>query len=195
MKYLFIASLLLIAGKEPNWKLEKEADGIKVFLAKAEDQKLKQFKVEAFVEAEPKVIAASVVDIENNYKWFSNVQKAQIIKRINTNEFLFSQVIEVPFPFDNRQVVEYCKTTYLANGVVRIDLKEQNDALPLDDRYVRMALSRGYWILTPKNGGTAVEYSFLADPSGNIPAWLANQFIVDSPFETIKGLRAYLAKE
>lgn len=195
MKYIFIASILLMVVKEPNWKLEKEADGIKVYLANAENKKLKQFKVECFIAAEPKVVAATVSDIQNNYKWFTNVQQAKIIKRINYNEFLFSQVIEVPFPFDHRQVVEHCKTTYLANGTIRIDLKEQNDALPLDDRYVRMAISRGYWMLTPENGGTAVEYSFLADPSGNIPAWLANQFIVDSPFKTIKGLRAYLAKD
>lgn len=195
MKYLLIASLALLVAKEPNWKLEKENDGIKVFLANAEDQKLKQFKVEAFVNAKPELVAAAVVDIDNNYTWFSNVQKAQLIKRISKVEFIFSQVIEVPFPFDNRQVVEHCKTTYLANGVIRIDLKEKNDALPTDDRYVRMALSRGYWILTPLNEGTSVEYSFLADPSGNIPAWLANQFIVDSPFKTIKGLRAYLAKK
>ena len=184
-----------MAGSEPAWKLEKEADGIKVYLAKAKDQKLKQFKVEAFVNAKPELVAAAVIDIDNNYTWFSNVEKAQLIKRITKDEFVFSQVIEVPFPFDNRQVVEHCKTTYLANGVIRIDLKEKNDALPLDDRYVRMALSRGYWVLTPQNQGTLVEYSFLADPSGNIPAWLANQFIVDSPFKTIKGLRAYLAKK
>ena len=195
MKYLLIASILLMAGSEPAWKLEKEADGIKVYLAKAKDQKLKQFKVEAFVNAKPELVAAAVIDIDNNYTWFSNVEKAQLIKRITKDEFVFSQVIEVPFPFDNRQVVEHCKTSYLANGVIRIDLKEKNDALPLDDRYVRMALSRGYWVLTPQNQGTLVEYSFLADPSGNIPAWLANQFIVDSPFKTIKGLRAYLAKK
>ena len=195
MKYLLIASILLMAGSEPAWKLEKEADGIKVYLAKAKDQKLKQFKVEAFVNAKPELVAAAVIDIDNNYTWFSNVEKAQLIKRITKDEFVFSQVIEVPFPFDNRQVVEHCKTSYLANGVIRIDLKEKNHALPLDDRYVRMALSRGYWVLTPQNQGTLVEYSFLADPSGNIPAWLANQFIVDSPFKTIKGLRAYLAKK
>jgi hypothetical protein len=55
-----------------------------------------------------------------------------------------------------------------------------------------MAISRGYWMLSPSEGGTEIEYSFLADPGGNIPAWLANQFIVSNPFKTIKGLRNHL---
>ena len=190
---IFGALLLLSANTSPSWNLEKEADGIKVYLAKTENISFKQFKAEAFVAAKPIEIAKAVTDLDNNYKWFENVQKAEVIKKINNNELLFKQVIEVPFPFKNRQVVQYCKTTKLADGTVRIDLNEQNDAAPLDDEYVRMPLSRGYWLLKPQNGGTFVEYSFLADPSGNIPAWLANQFIVESPFKTIAALRKYLA--
>lgn len=195
MKYLLIASLALVVAAEPNWKLEKEGDNIKVYLADAENVSIKQFKVEASIAATPKEVADAVTDIENNYKWFLNVQKAKMIKKLSADEYVFSQVVEVPFPFDNRQVVQHCKTTYLAKGVIRIDLKEKNDAAALDDRYVRMKIARGYWILTPTATGTAIEYSFLADPSGGIPAWLANQFIVDNPFKTIKGLRAYLAKK
>jgi hypothetical protein len=195
MKFILIASMMLFAGQSPDWKLAKEGDGIRVYLAKAENVDFKQFKVEATIAATPQEIANAVNDLNTNYKWFLNVEQAQLIKRINKDEFVFSQVIQVPFPFDNRQVVQHCKTTYLAGGVIRIDLKEKNDAAPINDDYVRMKVSRGYWILTPTATGTLVEYSFLADPSGSIPAWLTNQFIVDSPFKTIKGLRAYLAKK
>ncbi len=197
MKKISIAALciiLLAAASAPKWNLEKEKDGIKVYLAKTENLAIKQFKAEAFVAASPQQIADAVVDLENNYKWFINVQRAQLIKRISASEFVFSQIVEVPFPYKNRQVVQTCKTTKLANGVVRLDLKEKNDALPVNDEFVRMQTCKGYWILTPVKGGTQIEYSFVADPSGNIPAWLANQFIVDNPFETIKGLRAYLSK-
>jgi hypothetical protein len=82
----------------------------------------------------------------------------------------------------------------LAGGVVRIDLKEKNDAAPAEEGLVRMPMVRGYWILTPAKGGTNIEYSFVADPGGAIPAWLANQFIVDGPFKTVSALRKYLAQ-
>jgi hypothetical protein len=184
-------SLMLISG-EPDWKLEKDSDGIKVYLAKAENSSIKQFKVEAFIEATPKEIVDAVVDVENNHKWFVSVEKGKLVERISPNEFIFSQVIEVPFPFQDRQVVQNTKVTNLENGVLRIDLNSVSDALEVDNDYVRMTLATGYWVLTPTSEGTDLEYSFLADPAGNIPAWLANQFIVDNPLKTIKGLREYI---
>lgn len=190
---LALLSLLFVGG-EPDWKLVKDSDGIKVYLAEAENSSIKQFKVEAFVEATPMEIVDAVVDIENNYKWFVDVEQGKLVEQISPNEFIFSQVIEVPFPFKDRQVVQNSKVTSLANGAFRIDLKSASDALVIDDDYVRMTLATGYWLLTPTPEGTDLEYSFLADPAGNIPAWLANQFIVDNPLKTIKGLREYLTK-
>ena len=140
----------------------------------------------------PKEIVDAVVDIENNHKWFVSVEKGKLVERISPNEFIFSQVIEVPFPFQDRQVVQNTKVTNLENGVLRIDLNSVSDALEVDNDYVRMTLATGYWVLTPTSEGTDLEYSFLADPAGNIPAWLANQFIVDNPLKTIKGLREYI---
>lgn len=175
-----------------NWQLEKEGDGIKVYLANAENTSFKQFKVEAYIDASPLEIANAVTDLDHNYKWFSNVQKAERIAQINDFEFVFKQVIEMPFPFKNRETVQHCTVALQANGVVRIALSNDNSASPPDDRYVRMPLAKGYWIISPKGSGSTIEYSFISDPGGNIPAWLANEFIVDTPFKTIKGLRQYL---
>jgi hypothetical protein len=179
---------------QPNWELKKEKDGIKVYLANSEDSRIKQFKVETFVPAQPRIIADAIVDLDNNYKWFVNVEKAELLKQLGPNEFIFRQVIQVPFPFKDREVVEYCSVKELPNGVVHIDLKEDSTFIPETEDYVRMLISKGYWTLTPTENGTEIEYSLLADPGGNIPAWLANQFIVNNPFKTIKGLREYLGK-
>lgn len=182
------------AFSQSEWELKKDKDGIKVYLASSEDTKIKKFKVKTFVQSTPRVIADAVVDIENNYKWFVNVEKAELLEQINKDVFIFKQVINVPFPFQNREVVAMSSLNYLPNGVIRIDLEEKASYIPENDDYVRMPISRGYWILTPSEGGTNVEYSFLADPAGDIPVWLANQFIVSSPLKTIKGLREYLKK-
>ncbi|MBT8274768.1 MAG: hypothetical protein KJO39_01355 [Bacteroidia bacterium] len=192
MKLVLITLIVINSFLQSNWELKKEKDGIKVYLTKSDDSKIKTFKVETFVKAKPREIADAVVDLENNYKWFVNVEKAELLEQLGTDEFVFKQVIQVPFPFKDREVIEYCVVKELPNGVVRIDLKEDSTFIPVSDDYVRMPISRGYWILTPSGDGTDIEYSFLADPGGNIPAWLANQFIVSNPFKTIKGLREYL---
>jgi len=192
MKFALVVLFSIAITTQPFWELKKEKDGIKVYLANSEDTKVKQFKVETYVEASPREIADAVVDLDNNYKWFLNVGKAELIEQLGKDEFIFKQVIKVPFPFKDREVVEYCVVKELPDGVIRIDLKEDNTFIPETEDYFRMPISRGYWILTPAGSGTAIEYSFLADPGGNIPAWLANQFIVSNPLKTIKGLREYL---
>ena len=190
---LTIASIVLLGiGLEPKWQLEKEKDGIKVYTANSDSTSFKQFKVEAEIEGTPKEIADAVIDLENNFKWFFGVKKGEMLEEKNKYEFTFKQVIEVPFPFQDREVVQHCTVKFLTNGDVRIDLIHRNSAAPVNEDYVRMPYSKGYWILKPAGNKTKIEYSFLADPGGNIPAWLANQFIVESPFKTIKGLREYL---
>jgi hypothetical protein len=189
---LTLLAVLSVLQTEPKWELKKEGDGIKVFVADAESSNFKQFKVEAEVAATPREIVDAVTDLENNYKWFYGVEKGEVIESYTKYNYLFKQVVAVPFPFQDRQVVQLCTVTELDEGVIRIDLKHNNKAIPADDDYVRMPFAVGYWILTPKGDKTEIEYSFLADPGGNIPAWLANQFIVDNPFKTIKALREFL---
>ncbi len=191
---LLIAVFAALGAGQPTWELAKEKDGIKVYLADAENTSIKQFKVLAFIAASPKAIADAVSDIDNNYKWFENVEKASLVSRASANDFIYKQVVNVPFPMQDREVVQRVVRTQLAGGVIRIDLKEKNDATPKNNDYVRMPMVRGYWLLKPEKGGTQVEYSFLADPGGAIPGWLANQFIVEGPFKTIAALRKYLVK-
>lgn len=194
MNLAIVALLAFNIFVQPGWELKKEKDGIKVYLADSDQSKIKKFKVNAFVNATPNEIAKAVIDLENNYKWFVDVEQATLLKQVEENEFIFKQVIKVPFPFSDREVVERCVFQYLPNERIRIDISSANSFIPENDEYVRMPIATGYWILSPSGNGTQVEYSFLADPGGDIPAWLANQFIVNNPIKTIKGLREYLQK-
>lgn len=194
IKSIFFAIVFFWASPalEPKWKLALNKDGIKVYLADTEDSKLKQFKATVFINASPAAISAAVCDLENNYKWFDSVEKAKLISRNNANDFEYTQVINVPFPLDNRLMVTRCQVKKLANGVIRLEVNETDTEVANADKYVRMPLMRGYWHLTPENGGTQITYSFIADPGGSVPTWLVNQFIADGPYKTLSGLRKYL---
>lgn len=188
----FLTIWLSVMANAQDWKLAREKNGIAVFLADAEGTKIKQFKANAFVDASPKSIADAILDLDNNYKWLQNVEKAELVSRVSPTNFIYRQVVNVPYPFDDRLIVLQCTQNSQPGGKIRIDLKDKNDALPLDNLYVRMPFVRGYWLLTPKNTGTDVEYCFVADPGGSIPAWLINQFIVDGPINTLTALRENL---
>lgn len=52
-----------------------------------------------------------------------------------------------------------------------------------------MAKVEGFWKLVPKGDTTEVTYQVHTEPGGSVPAMVANKFVVDSPFNTLKQLR------
>ncbi|MNO08734.1 hypothetical protein D3C81_2315520 [compost metagenome] len=48
----------------------------------------------------------------------------------------------------------------------------------------------GLWKLVPKGAGEVeVTYQVHTEPGGSVPSWLANSFVVDAPFNTLKAMR------
>jgi hypothetical protein len=68
-------------------------------------------------------------------------------------------------------------------------LNEEAEYLPLQQGFVRVSRVKGFWQLKPYEGGVEVVYQVHSDPGGSVPAWLANSFVVDAPFNTLINLR------
>jgi len=67
--------------------------------------------------------------------------------------------------------------------------------LPEEKGYVRVAQVDGFWTLVHKaDGMTEVTYQVHTEPGGSVPSWLANKFVVDAPFNTLKALKEHAEK-
>lgn len=63
--------------------------------------------------------------------------------------------------------------------------------LPEVDGYVRVSRIDGFWEFAPKEGGEVeVTYQVHTEPGGNVPSWLANKFVVEAPYNTLRQLRS-----
>jgi len=81
-------------------------------------------------------------------------------------------------------------TAKAADGSVTRTLLEVPTYQPEVKGYVRVAQVDGYWKLVPKGANeTEVTYQVHTEPGGSVPSWLANKFVVDAPFNTLKALR------
>ncbi len=66
---------------------------------------------------------------------------------------------------------------------------------PEEKGYVRVAQVEGFWKLVPKGANeTEVTYQVHTKPGGSVPSWLANKFVVDAPFNTLKALKEHAEK-
>ena len=61
---------------------------------------------------------------------------------------------------------------------------------------IRVRQLKGLWTLVPKGEHlTEVTYELQADPAGDIPSWLANQFVLDAPTISLRTLRAVAERQ
>ena len=194
----FLTTICIVClgfAHQTKWELKKDADGIQVYTGASQESKFKRFKAITNIKAVPQDVAKIITDVEHNSTWVQNVKPGKIVKRFSENEFLFTQEIEMPFPFTNRFMIQRCVTTTFPDGSVRVDMTDENDAFKYDGDLVVIPISKGYWLLKPNGNTSDLEYSFLVDPGGNIPAWVVNSFLVDNPFNSTKNLKTLLAKK
>jgi hypothetical protein len=101
--------------------------------------------------------------------------------------------IGVPFPFENRDVVQKMKFIQSENSL-EVQITNHPDMVPLEKKLVRMDEARGSWTVTAVDEhNISVKFQYYADPSGDIPAWMVNAFIVKSPNKTLKNLRELMS--
>lgn len=175
-----------------HWKLAKEQNGIKIFTRKVEDYKLKQFKAVTTLEANPKQLVNVIIGVDRYTEWMSNLERSYMVNIVNENEFYIYAESDVPWPFSNRDIVT--KSTIRWDGnIAYLDMTAVSDHVPKNKGIVRMPRSDGQWEFKPvKDDLSEITYTYLGDSGGSIPAWIANMFLVDGPYKTLVGLKAYL---
>jgi hypothetical protein len=79
--------------------------------------------------------------------------------------------------------------------VVTVDGPAVAGFVPVKEDIVRIATSKGEWVITPiAKGKIKVLYTLLVDPGGNIPAWLINMLAAQGPMDSFQGLKQQLKK-
>jgi hypothetical protein len=58
----------------------------------------------------------------------------------------------------------------------------------------RISRGQGFWeVVETSDGKLEITFQMQVDPGGSIPSWLANMFVVDTPFNTLNELKRLLA--
>jgi hypothetical protein len=78
-------------------------------------------------------------------------------------------------------------------GVRLIQARSIPEAMPEDEDLVRIVNYWQKWIIQPEGDGKLLLIvEGYADPAGDVPAWLANMVITDTPLNMLKAIRENL---
>lgn len=188
MKVLVVMMLLAYSS---SWTLEIQEQGIRVFTKKIEGEPIKATRAIAEFDASPERILGILSDPAQSMQWMDRVAVSKMVRRINETSFIVYNLIELPWPMDDRDLV------------VKVDVQREGEKIimsmvnapseyPQQEDVIRMPKYTGKWILEPIAGDRSLVTSeSFSTVGGSIPTWLLSG-AVESAKETMVNLREYL---
>ncbi|MCU1716902.1 START domain-containing protein [Pseudomonas sp. 5P_3.1_Bac2] len=186
-------SAALAQAAEPAWRLVKDEDGIKVYLQDVAGSKYQAYRGVVQIKAPVEKLRAMQEDVGAACSWIYSCKQQKLLKREGTQSWIYAR-FDAPWPVQSRDAVFHVTTEQGADGQVERKLEGQASYLPAEKGFVRVEQAQGFWRITPQAGVTEVVYQMHTEPGGSVPGWLANSFVVDSPFKTLQALRKLAEK-
>lgn len=174
-----------------DWSLKKDEDGIRIYVRNMEGSKFRSFRGVTDMPTTLHALMAVHKDGSMAKQWLKDCEKAEFITDFDPQGYSMYFRTKAPWPVKDRDyALRYTLSQDPATRTLVLQFTGDADLVPEQKDCVRMTKIDGIWRMTPMGAGLVhVEYEVHADPNGDLPAWLANQFVIDQPFHTLKKLR------
>ena len=193
---VFFSALSTNSFCQYQWKLQKDKDGIQIYLSDVSNSKFKAVKVECTFSGTYIKLFSLLTNVARNSEWVYNSKTNYILKQTNPLDFYYYTETHFPWPLSNRDVVihDRIRTDSMPKFFTVAGTGEPN-FIPEKPGKVRLQHYSSYWKVTmPTQQSVHIYYILEADPGGDIPPWLSNDFVDKGPFETFKKLGEMLGK-
>jgi hypothetical protein len=190
MAALCVLPWLAVPALAEDWELARKEGGIEVYLSKVPGSDYKAYKGVATINASLAKVRALQEDVSGACAWIHECKAQKLLKHEGSQSWTYTQ-FNTPWPVTPRDSILEVTTTEGADGSVTRKLKGVPTYLPEEKGFVRVTEVEGFWTLQSKGANvTLVTYQVHTEPGGSVPSLVANKFVVDAPYNTLKGLKA-----
>jgi hypothetical protein len=104
---------------------------------------------------------------------------------------------DAPWPVRDRDaIISLTFTQDPDNRELIVIVKARPDYLEKEDGYVRIRKTRGNWSVKVMGDDLLdITLQMHTEPGGSIPSWLANNAIIEGPFDDFRNIRRLLSEE
>lgn len=183
-----LSAMLVPLAHAEDWKVAKDEEGIKISLSEVAGSDYKAYRGVTLIKAPLAKVKALQEDVAGACAWIHECKSQKLLKAEGDQVWTYTQ-FNTPWPVTARDSILHVTTTQDADGSVTRKLEGAPKYLPEEKGFVRVAKVEGFWKLQPKDGGTEVTYQVHTEPGGSVPSMVANKFVVDAPFNTLKALK------
>ena len=184
-----LSVLMVGAAHAEDWKVAKNEDGIKVSLSEVPGSQYKAYQGVTTIKAPMAKVLGLQEDAAGACAWIHECKSQKLLKHEGDQSWTYTQ-FNTPWPVTPRDSVLQVTSVKGSDGSLTRNLIGVPTYIPEEKGFVRVAQVEGFWKMVPKgDNSTEVTYQVHTEPGGSVPSWLANKFVVDAPFNTLKALK------
>ena len=191
---------LLLAHESRDKMLALDKEGIKVYFYGHDNVEFGTFKAVAHIDSTLDSVLAVMFDHHACQDWIYACKHSRLLKEISFNERYHYQILDIPFPFKDREFIFHSKLMQdpesniitIRTIIASDDCQDDNFYLcahPEENGHVKVNVSVGIIKLETDDKGVLFTWIQHTNPEGYLPGWLVNRFIEQTPYQTLKALR------
>ena len=179
--------------EEQGFVLEATDGSVKIYV-RPEDNDDLSIRVTAPAAASVAEVVAVLNDVPNYPSWVHRCERAYVVDGGQPDAFTYYSLINLPFPFSDREVVAAIEQGMDARtGVFRRTISSRPDAVPRT-RAERIETYEALWLVTPdERAGSTVSCTVRTSAGGGLPEWLRREIMTSGPAKTVNNLLRRLA--
>jgi len=183
------------AQADDGWRLWKDRDGVEIYSRKT-DSGYVEIRANTTVSTTLSAFIALLNDTAHIPQWMDSVSQVSVIEKPGIRSDLVHTRFRAPWPVADRDMVTLSEYHQPDPCSLVLEISDRHDALPALEGYVRMLDVQTRWTLEAQaDGRVTVDYLSYANPSGNLPRWMANQASLQATYRTLQALRRELSNE
>jgi hypothetical protein len=174
-----------------SWNLVKQKYGIKVYTKQEQNSSFKCFKGVADIKTNSNKVYAIIGNVRSTDHWDPGVRELKVLSSVKDQSFSYYLIYSIPWPLHDRDLCVTVKIIHDSlNGDIVIDARSKAQLVPEKPELVRIKNYWQKWIIHPiDKEHIRLTLEGFADPAGNIPAWLYNMVITDTPLNLIHDIQ------
>jgi hypothetical protein len=191
---IFLFSGIAYDLQAQSWTFVKEQDGIKLFTRKEDGVALKSFKGIMDVTSSMEKVCNLIGNVKNHDWWDENLREIKVLTYEKDKYFQYYLIYDVPWPFTDRDLcVEARVVTDPVSGRRTITATPLNNVIPEKPDLIRIKKYWQKWTIQPmENGVIRLTLEGFVDPAGNVPSWLYNMVIVETPLKVMRRVKKFV---
>ncbi len=188
--FIFISSYCPLFSQTSEWNLRKNNDGIQVYTRNHPGSNILEFKAITTLSGKIDKVKKVVTNVNGSIYWMERIIISKLLKTDSKGNMYAYYEMNVPWPLENRDVVVLQKIKKQTQDSLLIVISSIPEYYPEQENITRIKIAKGHWeLIKLQDNKTKIIYTFYSDPGGNIPTWIVNLFIIDSPYKTMKNLK------